>query len=408
MYFIENTKCLWISIHASSASIDIAMSSINSKRDFFLTFDDKTLIWINAALWLITKNYITKTNETMQQKNLLKAVFLVLLLVAAFTFSWEMMWRSRGFEPTFNDDKVLWAAKRKDVYKPQNEATVFIGSSRIKFDLDIPTWRNYTGEDAVQLSIVGTSPRLLLQDLANDENFKGKLVVDITEVLFYSQNPGFHKSAKDAIAYYKNQTPTQKLSSAINFSLESDLVFLEERKFALNALFNDLYLPNRAGVFVLPPFPKGFELTTQDRQTYMSDSFLADTNAINWQTGIWKGMILGDKTPPVNGDALSQIFDEVYTAVNKIRSRGGKIIFIRTPSSHMFAEAESAGFPREIYWDKLLAITKADGIHFKDYDETKDLLCPEWSHLSREQAVDYTLHLVKVLQNKEWFAGHNS
>jgi hypothetical protein len=90
----------------------------------------------------------------------------------------------------------------------------------------------------------------------------------------------------------------------------------------------------------------------------MSDSFLSDSNAINWQTGIWKGMILGDKTPPVSGDALNEIFEEVKIAVDKIRSRGGKVIFIRTPSSHMFAEAENAGFPREVYWDKLLAITK--------------------------------------------------
>ena len=344
----------------------------------------------------------------MQQKNLLKAVMLLLLLVAAFTISWEMMWRNKGFEATYNDDKVLWAEKRKEVYKPQNDATVFIGSSRIKFDLDIPTWRTYTGEDAVQLAVVGTSPRMLLQDLANDENFRGKLVIDITEVLFFSQNPAFHKSAKDAIAFYKDQTPTQKLSSKINLLLESKLVFLEERKFALNALFNDLFIPNRPGVFSMPPFPKGFELTTSDRQTYMSESFLSDTNAINWQTGIWKGLILGDKTPPVRGDALVEIFSEVKTAVDKITSRGGKVIFVRTPSSHMFAEAENMGFPRENYWNKLLDYTNTDGIHFKDFDETKDLLCPEWSHLSREQAIDYTIHLVKVLQNKEWFAGHNS
>jgi hypothetical protein len=344
----------------------------------------------------------------MQQKNLIKAGLLVLLLVAAFTFSWEMLWRSKGFEATFNDDKVLWAAKRKHAYKPQNEATVFIGSSRIKFDLDIPTWRNYSGEDAVQLAIVGTSPRLLLQDLANDENFKGKLVVDITEVLFYNQNPAFHKSAKDAIAFYKDQTPTQKLSSYLNSALESKLVFLEEKKFSLNVLLSDFFSKNRPDVYALPPFPKDFELTTYDRQTYMSDSFLSDTNAINWQTSIWKGMILSNQTPPVSGDALNEIFEEVGIAVNKIRSRGGKVVFIRTPSSHMFAEAENAGFPREIYWDKLLAFTNTEGIHFKDYDETKDLLCPEWSHLSREQAVDYTIQLIKVLQNKEWFAGHNS
>ena len=265
----------------------------------------------------------------MKSNQFVKAGIFTLVLVATFIISWESYWRSKGFVATFNDDKVLWAHTRKAVYQPIDKATVFIGSSRIKFDLDIPSWEKLTGESAVQLALVGTSPRQLLQDLANDEKFKGKVVVDVTEVLFFSQNPVFHKSANEAIAFYKQQTPSEKFSSGINFALESKFVFLEERRFSLNTLLNDFDLPNRPGVFVVPPFPKGFEWTHFNRQTYMSDGFLADTQLINRQTNIWKTLIMGDPTPPVSGKALQAILDEVAAAVKKIENRGGKVKIIQ-------------------------------------------------------------------------------
>jgi len=340
----------------------------------------------------------------MQSNPMLKAGLLALLLVIAFLAGWEGYWRSQGFVPTFNDDKALWADKRDDVYLPANNATVFIGSSRIKFDLDIPTWKQLTGEDAVQLALVGTSPRLLLADLANDEKFRGKLVVDITEVLFYSPLPPFHKSAKEAIEFYKKQTPSEKASSRINLALESRLAFLEERRFALDALLNEIALPNRPGVFVFPAFPKSFEWTTRDRQTYMPDLFLNDSNAVNRQTAIWSTLIMSNKVPPISGEPLHAVFEEVRANVNKIRARGGQVIFVRTPSTGPMGEGEKQAFPREKYWDALLSYVQADGIHFADYPETARLICPEWSHLSPADAKVYTRFLVKVLRDKGWFA----
>jgi hypothetical protein len=338
----------------------------------------------------------------MLSKPMFKAGLLTLLLVVAFIAGWESYWRSQGFTPTFNDDKALWAVKRAEAYTPRS--TVFIGSSRIKFDLDIPTWEKLTGEDAVQLALVGTSPRLLLTDLANDENFRGKLVIDIIEVLFFAQIPPFHKSAKEAVAFYRKQTPSEKLSSQINLALESKLTFLEERRFSLTELLNELAIPNRPGVFSMPAFPKTFEWTTYDRQTYMSDLFLSNPKDINRQTGIWSSLIMGTKTPPISGDALQAVLDEVRVNVDKIRARGGRVVFVRTPSTGPMGEGEKMAYPRDKYWDQLLAYTKAPGIHFSDYPETASLICPEWSHLSPKDAIRYTHHLVKVLREKDWFS----
>ncbi len=162
----------------------------------------------------------------MESKTMFKAFLLTIVIVVAFTAALELHIRGRGFSPTYNDDKILWANKRKEAYKSRDEATVFVGSSRLKFDVDLPTWRKLTGEDAVQLSIVGTSPRPILRDLGNDANFKGKVIVDMMEPLFY--NPATfitEKSGLEALKYYESETPAQRASALLNFKLESRLRF---------------------------------------------------------------------------------------------------------------------------------------------------------------------------------------
>jgi hypothetical protein len=338
----------------------------------------------------------------MQKKYLLKAGILALALVATFIICWEGYWRSKGFIATYNDDKALWANKRKEVYQPKENATVFIGSSRIKFDLDIPTWESVTGEKAVQLALVGTSPRLLLQDLANDKNFNGKLVMDVTEVLFFSPAPFVNKSSIEATGFYHKQTPAEKFSCGIDFALESQLAFLEEERFSLTALLNDIPVQNRPGVFVFPSFPKDFEWTTYDRQSYMSDMFLSDTNDINKVTSIW-AMLGADPTPAVDGKELTKIFNEVRSNIDKIRSRGGKVILTRTPSSGPFAFGEEKKYPKEKYWNQLVAYTGCKGIHYRENPATENLTCPEWSHLAPKDAVFYTRELARSLDEKGWF-----
>jgi hypothetical protein len=341
----------------------------------------------------------------MQNKKFLRAGLLTLLLLSACVISWERYWRSKGFPVAYNDDNALWAHKRSQVYRPASSSTVFIGSSRIKFDLDIPTWERITGEKAIQLSMVGTSPRPLLQDLADDQNFKGKLIIDVTEPLFFMRNRGrAEKSAHEGIGYYKKQTPSQRVSGVLDRTLESTFVFLEENAFGLNALLSDMQVPNRKGVFSFPVFPKEFEMMSEDRQAFMTDRFLKDTALQNWQTRNWTMLGALDRTPAIKGDSLTAVFKEIKTAIDKIKARGGKVMFVRTPSSGGYIETENVVFPRRDYWDPMLAYTQTDGIHFTDYPETSHFICPEWSHLATPDVLIYTKELIKELDQKGWFS----
>jgi len=148
----------------------------------------------------------------MESVNFKKAGILAIILTLIIIMGWEFYLRNKNYPISFNDDESLWSTKRKEIYKPIDEATVIIGPSRIKFDLDIPTWENNTGEKAIQLSFVGTSLRPLLEDLANDKKFKGKVIVDITEGIFFERNEKMsNRSATKALEYYKKWDPGRKV-----------------------------------------------------------------------------------------------------------------------------------------------------------------------------------------------------
>src|SRR5665213_783693 len=188
----------------------------------------------------------------MQDKNLFRAFVLTLILVAVSVGSWEFYLRNKGITVAYDDGDALWSDKRAMVYEPADKATVFIGSSRNKYDLDINTWKSITGDHPIQLGMEGQSPLPVLDDLANDKNFKGKLVIDVTEILFFSTSPHNTTEPKTRIAYYHKRTPAQRFSFIVNHALESKFVFLDKDYFSLNALLDEIPLPNRKGVFSLP------------------------------------------------------------------------------------------------------------------------------------------------------------
>ncbi|MBD0332678.1 MAG: hypothetical protein ICV66_08480 [Chitinophagaceae bacterium] len=346
----------------------------------------------------------------MSAPNFVKAGVLAIAIVISFIAAWEIYWRSKGFPVSYNDDESLWCTVRKKVYKPIDQATVFIGSSRNKFDVDIATWEQQTGGDEViQLSCVGTSPRPLLHDLANDKNFRGKLIIDVTEPIFFSRDKmRREKSAVDRIKYYKDWTPAQKASSVLNYPIESAFVFLDEDKFSLNAFLEDLEIPNRPGIFVFPRFPKEFGLSKANRQDYMMERFEKDTELQRRQTNNWVKLGALDKRPAISGDSLVMVFEELKKSIDKIRARGGQVIFLRTPSSGGYWETESVVYPREKYWDQMLKYTNTQGIHFKNYPAIANFICPEWSHLSSKDAVIFTRELVRILREEKGWKFRNS
>jgi hypothetical protein len=295
----------------------------------------------------------------------------------------------------------MWASKRKQVYEATPAAPVLIGSSRIKFDIDMETWEKAAGRKPVQLALEGTTPRPLLEDLANDQNFKGNLVVDVTEMLFFTPSGNYYEErANKNIKSYPKWSLAQQASFRINRFLESNFVFLDEEEKSVGVLMKRLPVPRRPGVFPGLNFPPEWAYGTFDRQTVMDQRFLKSSAMQKQVQGVWAsvGGLSGKRG--VGGDTLTAILKSVKTAVDKIKARGGQVLFVRTPSSGPFWEAEKKSFPRELYWDRLLAYTQTPGIHFEDYPALSKYTCPEWSHLSPTDAITFTQDFIRIMQEK--------
>jgi hypothetical protein len=344
----------------------------------------------------------------MQSTNYKKAGLLALIISFIAIASWEYSLRQKGLTASYDDNEALWANKRAMVYEPSDKATVVIGSSRIKYDLDIPTWEGLTGNHVIQLANVGSSPRPVLEDLANDKNFKGRLVIDVVEGIFFNPGAVFYDwRTNKKIAYYHTVTPTALFSFQVDRVLESQFVFLDQDNYSINAMLDQLHIPNRTGQFS-PVFPLEFARTSFARQEYMMPQFVADTNLQNQVKDVWVSFGRINTTPPATGATLDSIINTVKAQVNKIKSRGGDVVFVRPPSSGPAIMMEHKGFPRAAYWDRLLSMTGCQGIYFEDYPAIASFICPEWSHLKPSDAVIYTRNLVKILSEEKGWSFHKN
>ena len=333
---------------------------------------------------------------------LAKTAILTLVIVSVAVISWELYLRNKGILKSYDDGPALWAEKRGKVYESPENATVFIGSSRIKYDLDIKTWQAITGEKAIQLAEEGSSPMLVLEDLANDEKFKGKLIVDITEPLFFSPFAPRDAETLKNISFYKDRTPAQRASFALNSLLESKLIFLDKDFLSLNAMLDELQVPDRKGVSTLPMFPMDFAWTSADRQAGMTPKFLADTTLQNKVKAIWSSFIeRGKSMPPLPDAAITATLNRAKALTDKIKARGGRVLFVRTPASGPMGVGENMGFPREKFWNRLLSVTECPGIHYMDHPAIAHFDCPEWSHLSPRDAAIFTRHFIDILEKEK-------
>jgi hypothetical protein len=98
------------------------------------------------------------------------------------------------------------------------------------------------------------------------------------------------------------------------------------------------------------------------------------------------------------GKAVEARFHDTVAAVNKLKARGGKIVFVRFPNSGELKALENRLSPRAQTWDPLIQSTGGPGIYYEDFPELSTFTCPEWSHLSAGDSVEFTKRLVPHLR----------
>lgn len=326
------------------------------------------------------------------------------LCAAIVAVCWEVHARSRGYAPTLNDTSDLWAQHRRAV-KP--DSIVIIGDSRALFDLDLDALEQGLGQRPTQLALVGSCAYPILENLANDESFRGTIICGLVPGMFLAPGGPLVENSRKALRRYEHGTVAQRASHHLGMFLEEHVACLKQEDLTLDQLLKRLPIANRPDAQIGPRLPPYFYTLDRDRRARMTEQSaqpgpLQDRIKYGWiplftpppppsyvpKEAFFKGM----------GEAIEGRFQAIATSVAKLRERGGKIVFVRFPFTGELKKLEDAGTPRAGPWTRILNETKAPGIYFEDHPELAAFDCPEWSHLSAPDSVEFTKRLVPHLK----------
>lgn len=328
---------------------------------------------------------------------LLGALALFLLLMTA----WELHWRAYGAAPAFRNSDGAWADQRRRINTGEGGKTVLIGSSRMLFDVQLPEWERATGERPIQLSLEGTSPLPVLEDLADDPDFTGRLLIDATPTSLFLGQSGRRASV---VPYYHEQSPSQRSGHWLSQRFLEPWFAFYDPDFALPVVVRRQAWPDRPG---LPPriLVRKLSVQERDRNTHLWRKVEEDPQYHALVRRIWQ-VQLGLPLPPmIDTEAKrrklrEEMIGRVAMAVDKLRARGVRVVFVRPPSSGPWLAQELRYTPRKETWDALLRRTGSPGIHFEDYPQLQGYALPEWSHLGIAEAERFTTALAPLVERE--------
>jgi len=312
---------------------------------------------------------------------------------------WEAYWRSEGSVPSYRNDEGLWSIQRRRIDNGEGDKTVIAGSSRMLFNTQLDVWETETGERPIQLALEGTSPVSLLEDLADDPDFTGTLVVGVAPGLFFS---GFEYRGS-AFKRYKTESPTQWLGKQISMLVEPYLAFYHF-DYSLFTVIKRQAFPEREGY--------DFEMDVRRLATYgkdrnarmwakvENDPDYAELAKEIWADGFVPVEERDEEWLKNSLDKRNKQIERAVTATKKLQDKGVEVIFVRSPAEGHYAISEPMYNPRAETWDVLIERTDGLGIHWMDHEELQGYWLPEWSHMSGSEADRFTKALVQVIDRE--------
>jgi len=333
--------------------------------------------------------------------NLKRSLIIAVTLSLVTIGSWEMYWRSQGYYPGLEDDKELWAIQREKLEKATNNDVVLLGSSRVLFDFQLNEWEQVTGKRPIQLAAAGTTPLPVFHDIAQNSDFAGTVIVGVTPGLFFSTTYPLAmpwNRVQTRIDYFYNRTYAQRLNHKLSVPLQNNFAFLtsDEEDWSddldLKALLKRIRIGNRIGPG-MPPFYR-FQDIYNDRNVLMKNKMATDTAFANTVKKVWGFYGAQAQAHPPEREATIAFFLE---DAKRFKARGGNLILVRCPSSGGLRMGENMGLPRAVFWDDLVSQATVPGYHFEDYKQLKNFNCPEWSHLSANDARTFTTELATIM-----------
>jgi len=332
-----------------------------------------------------------------------------LLACALMLGLWERHVRALGYEPDYDDTTSLWVKQRQRAVSARSDQLVLVGDSRTLYNLDLDVLEHAgVGPRPIQLATVGSNPMVVLEDLAKDPSYAGTTLVGVVPGLLAAGGGPALSSPARYVRKYHEWSPAAEWELALSLLVQKQLAFIQKDDLTLSQLLKRSPLPRRSAAYA-PELPPSFSQIDLDRRTRITARAERDAALMQRIGNIWLALFAGPPKPSILSDAqwekiLSDGWESnlkrVKHAVAAIEARGGKVVFVRHPSSGKLRELEDRITPRAAIWDRLLAETGARGIYDQDYPALSSFECPELSHLSAADSVEYTKRLTAILKEQ--------
>lgn len=350
---------------------------------------------------------ISSSNQRLPKANWLKiwAGIIGLLIISLAAIEWHL--RNIGWSPSVVDSPNLWVEQRKRASELKEKAMILVGASRMQLDMDLDVLRKESGLEPVQLAIDGTSYIPVLENLANDPDIKGTILVSVNAYNMRKGKPD--DTSTQWVNYYQHihkvgEEPYRVIHNKITALLNNNLVTRLEgakpytiiSKLAFNKPSSGNYLithPDRSrdADYTKVAMPNFYAARLQ---RHFGAPIIQNATSFEAFFAAYKKAI--SRTLPVKNENFSKQLDYLQKLSQKIESHGGTVIFIRFPTGKLVWEADNKKYPKQIYWSEIKRKHTAS-INFSDYLSLNHFIPPDGSHLDYRDKREFTSSLLKII-----------
>jgi hypothetical protein len=313
------------------------------------------------------------------------------IVAATIVVGAEFYWRHAGYEPNVRDSPQLWSMQRDRVYDSRKIPLVMLGASRIEFDIDMKEMKQLLPDyRPIMLAQNAHYPLAVLRDLADDKNFRGVVLCDLEPSGLYKK---YTDSQQPLVDYYhRDWSPSWRVHRWLLNAWQKNAVVADPDLGAVAVAKRVI-----SGEAPPPPDYLRFYTDRSGDLDYTHTSVEAAKRHFAELVANRKGDLRSDVAPEQWFADLSDVID--WT--NRIDARGGRVIFMQSPTSGEVRRAEGIMHPPDLYWNRFAAVVprSIDGLSdpaLSAFVEADD------SHLDFRDKPAYTRALVGELVKRGW------
>jgi hypothetical protein len=314
-----------------------------------------------------------------------KTCWLATALVFVVIGGAELAWRSGGHRPSVVDDLDLWSLQRARIDDTER-SVVLIGNSRMQLGFASDVFRDRFPDDRlVRLEAPLRHTLSALRDLARDPDFRGVVVASVAAPWL---RRGVYPDLSEEIDHYGahfnwNTAANRHIASFVQSRLASINPNLNLRDVALRRL-------RQKG------WPDPLHIVTRSDRSRLGD-FRRHPNLERSKNQLALTTRARERAHHVSPAELLRQLESVEPLVTQIRRRGGRVVFVRFPSSGRIRRIDDKQYPKQQYWDRFAAQTAAMTLHYRDVPSLAGFECPDGIHLDERDAPLFTALLLDEL-----------